>query len=225
MNIKYGGFIPTTLLDYPGEVASIIFLPGCNLKCPYCHNPSIVNSDLESLLPIQNIIDLIKKRKKLITAVIISGGEPTLYSDLDIYIEMFHGMGLKVKLDTNGTDPDILTTLKPDYIAMDIKTDLKKYPFLGFKGDIDLIEQSIKWVKASGIPYEFRTTAAPIIFNNDDLLEMIPLLKGCKNYFITNFKNSNTLIPEYNNNVPYSFDEMEEFKRICLDAGQPCTLR
>lgn len=225
MIIKYGGFIPTTLLDYPGEVASMIFLPGCNLRCPYCHNPSIVNHDIESLLPIKSILEIINKRKNLITAVVISGGEPTIYSDLQEYIDLFQGMGLKVKLDTNGTNPQSLSILKPDYIAMDIKTSLEKYCFLGLSKDPSSIKESIKWIKNSNIPYEFRTTAAPLIFNKDDLISLLPLLKNAKKYFITNFKNAETLNPEYNYNAPYSTEELEEFKKICLDAGLPCTLR
>lgn len=225
MKIKSGGFIPTTLVDYPGEVASVIFLPGCNLKCPYCHNPSIVNSHNEALLPIEKIIESITGRKKLISAVVITGGEPTLYSDLKLYIEKFQKMGLKVKLDTNGTNPKLLKTLSPDYIAMDLKTSIEKYPYLGLKTATDSLLESLNWIKNSNIDYEIRTTAAPIIFNRDDLIELLPILKGVKRYYITNFKNSETLIPSYNENTPYTVDELNDFLEVCRDADIHCILR
>lgn len=225
MEIRYAGFIPTTLIDYPGEVASVIFLPGCNFKCPYCHNPSIVNANPDHLVPISTIKDIIHKRKKNITGVVITGGEPTIYSDLNRYISDFQNLGLKVKLDTNGTNPDLLKKLKPDYIAMDLKTSITKYSYLGFNGDTNKIIESLNWLKNSDIEYEIRTTAAPIIFNKDDLLSMIPLLKGVERYFITNFRNSETLIPSYNQNSPYMDEELDEFLQICRDAGIPCSKR
>lgn len=224
MKIKQAGFLPTTLLDYPGEVASVIFLPGCNLKCPYCHNPSIVNPGKDTLDNIEFVMDVIYKRKNLISGVVISGGEPTLYEDLNDYITQFQSWGLKVKLDTNGTNPKLLSTLNPNYIAMDLKTSIEKYPAIGFKGTDEILE-SLFWIKKSGIKYEVRTTAAPIIFNKEDLRKMLPLLMDVKNYYITNFKNGDTLNPSYNNNVPYNVDELNEFKIICRDAGITCTIR
>ncbi|MGL1890316.1 MAG: anaerobic ribonucleoside-triphosphate reductase activating protein [Spirochaetaceae bacterium] len=224
MKIKLGGFIPTTLLDYPGEIASVLFLPGCNLKCPYCHNPSIVNPLNDTLDNIDIILEAIDKRKHLISGVVISGGEPTLYQDLNEYITYFQNLGLKVKLDTNGTNPDLLKKLKPNYIAMDLKTSLEKYVAIGYKGSSE-IKESLDWIKNSGIDYEIRTTAAPIIFTKDDLKQMLPLLKDVKNYYITNFRNSETLVPAYNLNTPYSDYELEEFVKICKDAGINCTLR
>lgn len=225
MNIRYGGFVPTTLLDYPGEVASVIFLPGCNLKCPYCHNPALVEKNNETLEPIGRILEKIKKRKNLISGVVITGGEPTLYNDLEKYIKMFQEMGLKVKLDTNGTNPQLLKTLTPDYIAMDLKTSFSKYPAMGYKGDTNDIIESLAWLKRSGIEYEIRTTAAPILFNRYDLIELLPYLKGVKNYYITNFRQGITLVPSYNENSPYSKEEMEDFATICRNAGIPCSLR
>ncbi len=224
MKIKQAGFLPTTLLDYPGEVASVIFLPGCNLKCPYCHNPSIVHPKEDTLDTIEDVVDAINRRKKLIGGVVITGGEPTLYSDLNRYIELFQSWGLKVKLDTNGTNPNYLKSLKPDYIAMDLKTSIKKYPAIGFKGRDEILE-SLSWIKGSGLDYEIRTTAAPIIFTKTDLIEILPLLKDVKRFYITNFKNGDTLNPSYNNNVPYSEEELNEFVNICKEAGISCSLR
>lgn len=224
MLIKNGGFNQTTLLDYPGEVSSVIFLPGCNLKCPYCHNPSIVNPIPGSLEPIKDILAAINKRKNVLTGIVITGGEPTLYEDLNYYIELFQSWGLKVKLDTNGTRPEIIKQTRPDYIAMDLKTSIEKYPALGFKGTNEIVE-SLNWIKKSGIEYEIRTTAAPIIFTEEDLLKMIPLLKDVKNYYIANFRNGETLNPSYNQNTPYTDDELNRFVEICREAGVPCTLR
>lgn len=225
MDIRFGGYVPTTLLDFPEEVASVIFLPGCNLRCPYCHNPDLVNNNFESLEPIDDIINKIQKRKKYISGVVITGGEPTLYSDLENYITIFQEMNLKVKLDTNGTRPEVLEQLKPDYVAMDLKTSLGKYPAIGYKGDVNNIVRSLNWVKASGIKHEIRTTAAPIVFNKEDLIELLPLIKGVEKYYITNFRQGITLLPSYNNNSPYIKEELEEFELICRNAGINCSIR
>ncbi|MBN2617842.1 MAG: anaerobic ribonucleoside-triphosphate reductase activating protein [Spirochaetales bacterium] len=224
MKIKLGGFLPTTLLDYPGEVASVLFLPLCNLTCPYCHNPSLVHNETETLLDIEEITNKIFQRRKVIGGVVITGGEPTLYQDLNHYINLFQSWGLKVKVDTNGTRPNIIKTLKPDYFAMDLKTSINKYSALGFNGGNEIVE-SLEWLKKSGIDYEIRTTAAPILFTKDDLIEMLPLLKGVKKYFITNFRNGDILNPEYNLNTPYTKEELEEFILICKEAGITCNLR
>lgn len=224
MKIKYGGFNQTTLIDYPGEVSSIIFLPGCNLSCPYCHNPSIVNPIPELLEPMDEILKMIFKRKNVLTGVVISGGEPTLYDDLDEYIKLFQKWNLKVKVDTNGTKPEIINSIKPDYFAMDLKTSIEKYPSLGFNGTTEIIE-SLEIIKESGIDYEIRTTAAPLIFTESDLYNMIPMLLNVKRYYITNFRNGDTLNPTYNLNSPYSKDELLNFVKICRDAGISCSLR
>lgn len=225
MNIGKVGFIPTTLIDYPGEVASVIFLPGCNFKCPYCHNPSLaLGLEDETLVDIEDALDKIRTRRKQLTGVVITGGEPTLYRDLPQLIEKIKDLDLKVKLDTNGSFPKRLEGLRADYIAMDLKTSPGKYFSLGLD-DFSKIEESIKTVINSGIDFEFRTTAAPIIFTESDLKDLLPYIKLSKRYFITGFKQGNILNKEYNNNSPYSEDELKRFREICLDAGVSCTIR
>lgn len=225
MNIKYAGYQPTTLLDYPGEVASIIFLPGCNLRCPYCHNPDLVYGDLEVLEPIEDILEKIENRKNKITAVVISGGEATLYSDLENLIEKIKKMNLLVKLDTNGSFPEKLKGLNPDYFALDIKTSPQKYPTLGINIDFKTVMDSLKYIKNTGINYEIRSTIAPLIFTKEDLKVLIPYIKDVKKYYLTNFRPGYILNNDFNLNSPYTKEDLEEFVNICTDAGIPCTLR
>lgn len=225
MTINHAGYQPTSLVDYPGEVASVIFLPGCNLRCPYCHNPDLVYMNPDVLDPIDNILEDIEKRKKKITAVVISGGEATLYNDLDILIEKIKKMGLLVKLDTNGSFPERLENLNVDYFALDIKTSPDKYPSLGLSITFDKVLKSLKYIQSTGTDYEIRSTAAPMVFTKEDLILLLPYLKDVKNYYITNFRQGLILNNDFNRNSPYSQEDLIEFKNICLDAGVSCILR
>ncbi len=217
------GFIPTTLIDYPGEVASAIFFPGCNYKCPYCHNGHLVNNTEENLYPLNLVLREIERRKKVLGGVVISGGEPTLYPKLERLVDTIKNMGLKVKLDTNGSNPYILDKLNLDYIALDLKTSPDKYPGIG--GDFNIYLKSFNYVVNGKIDYEIRTTVAPIIFTKEDLVKLLPHLIKAKNYFITNFKSGDILVKEYNLNTPYSREYLEELRDICLLNKIPCTIR
>ena len=131
MALKKLGFIKTSLLDFPGQVSAVIFTPSCNLRCPYCHNPELVSGSLPpDLIQKETVLQHLEKRKSILGGVCITGGEPLLHPELPDLIESIHSLGLKVKVDTNGTRPDKLPPLKADYLAMDIKTDPKKYPLL-----------------------------------------------------------------------------------------------
>jgi pyruvate formate lyase activating enzyme len=223
MENKMVGFIPTTLIDYPGEVASVIFFPGCNYKCPYCHNGHLVNNTEENLYPLNLVIKEIERRRKVLGGIVISGGEPTLYPKLEKLVETIKAMGLKVKLDTNGSNPDLLTKLDLDYIAMDLKTSPDKYPGIG--GDFNTYLKSFEYLVNGKTEYEIRTTVAPLIFTKEDLIILLPLLKKVKNYYITNFKGGDILVKEYNLNTPYSREYLEELRNICHSNNIPCAIR
>lgn len=193
MNIH--GFTKTTLLDYPGLVAATIFTGGCNFRCPFCHNFDLVlNPDIFSQEDPDNILEFLKKRFGILKGVCISGGEPTLNSDLKEYISKIKDIGYKVKLDTNGFRPDVLKDLLDcnllDYVAMDIKAGRFNYSLAtGIENiDISKIEQSVDILANSSIDYEFRTTAVKgihTIADFEDIAHWLPL--NC-NYFIQNYK-------------------------------------
>jgi pyruvate formate lyase activating enzyme len=177
MNIA--GFVKTSFVDYPGKIASVVFTQGCNLRCGYCHNFSLLdtNDTSNGILP-EEIFEWLSKRKGMIDAVVVSGGEPTLQKNLHVFIEELKTMSLLVKLDTNGTNPDILRTLIEDelldFIAMDLKAPLSKYERITGTSQLELssIQESVEVIKKSGIAHEFRTTLCPEL-EVDDITSVI----------------------------------------------------
>lgn len=164
--MKIGGFVKSSLINYPGKIAAVIFTQGCNFRCPYCHNPQLVYPGLfTDPVSFKSIFDFLKERRGLIEGVVFSGGEPTLQEELLEIICKVRSLGYAVKLDTNGSKPDVLAEVLPyvDYVAMDIKA-----PFgdayarvCGVVMDDYEIRRSMLLIRAAGLPYEFRTTLHP----------------------------------------------------------------
>jgi len=227
MVLTHAALVKTTLLDYPGEVASIIFTPRCNLRCPYCHNPSLViqTDKNEDLLPLDEIRAFLNKRKKLIGAVVISGGEPLIHENIGDLVTYIKSLGLKVKIDTNGLYPDQLIKLKADYIAMDIKTSPHNYYKLGLQGDRNKLLKSISYIIESGIDHEFRTTVTEEIIDENDIAELVPVLKNAQHWYFTPFQNGNTLDPSFGDKESPSDEYMETLKSIAENAGIKSSIR
>ena len=225
--ITRAGFIKTTLINYPGRVASVIFLPGCNLCCPYCHNPELVLNRADDLEEIDSILAHLEKRKNVVEGVCISGGEPLIHSDLGNLIAEIRKMGYLIKLDTNGTFPDRILELKPDYIAMDIKTSPEKYNLLTPAGGPSVSEKilkSVEIIKNSGISHEFRTTLAPGIVDEDDIRKICNLIGGTELYVLAGYVPGHTLDKNFPHR-PYSAARTEAMAQIVRDAGIPLKLR
>lgn len=158
-----GGLQKSSLLDYRGKIAAIVFLQGCNFSCPYCHNPELVIPMLSHPISQEFVLDFLKTRVKKLDGVVISGGEPTIHKDLPEFIEKIKNLGFDIKLDTNGTNPDMLQNLmKADllnYVAMDIKTNFDDYKRVVRRETCpEAVKKSAEIVVKSGIDYEFRTT-------------------------------------------------------------------
>ncbi len=210
------GLMKTTLLDYPGRVASTIFTGGCNFRCPYCHNGDLVlhHTTMEEYT-LEEIFNHLNKRKKTLGGVCITGGEPTLQADLPEFIKDIKHLGLSVKLDTNGTNPDMLGQLIDehlvDYVAMDIKHKKSSYNDVACMKDFDIepIETSVKLLMDGSIDYEFRTTVAKEIHKIDDFEEIGNWINGAKAYFLQPYKESEQVIKK-----GYSTYTAEEFDRI-----------
>jgi pyruvate formate lyase activating enzyme len=164
--MRIGGFVKSSLIDFPGKVAAVIFTQGCNFRCPYCHNPHLVYPErFTAPLNFDDILEFLKKRRGLLDGVVFCGGEPTIQEDLPEAILKVRALGFAVKLDTNGSDPEMLAEILPylDYVAMDIKA-----PFgpdysraCGTEVDDYDIRCSMLLIRAAGVPYEFRTTCHP----------------------------------------------------------------
>lgn len=193
------GFQKLTLLDYPNKLASIVFTQGCNFKCAYCQNSDLLSIKTEGLIDEKEIFDYLKKRKKVLDGVVITGGEPTIQPNLTLFIQRVKDLGLKVKLDTNGSNPEIIKKLLKedlvDYIAMDIKTDFDKYEdIIKINWNMDNIKKSIKLIKESTIEHEFRTTINKNDHTIEDLRRICEYLGPDENYFIQNFEQSDYVL-------------------------------
>ena len=190
--MEFVGIDKFSLLDYDENVSVVLFAPTCNYRCPFCHNGDSVLG-CHSSIPFDEIISFLKTRVGLIDAVVVSGGEPTLMNDIVEKIEQIKELGFKIKLDTNGTNPDVLKELLGksliNYVAMDIKNSEKMYPeTTGVSSPLmDKIKQSISIIMNSGIDYEFRTTLVAEYHSNESITEMGELIKGAKKLFLQKF--------------------------------------
>ena len=191
------GINKSTLLDYPGRVSAAIFTGGCNLRCLFCQNSSLV----EGLIPEireEDVLGFLERRKKVLSGVCISGGEPTLQPDLADFIREIRSLGYQIKIDTNGTKPEILRELAEeglvDYIALDIKTSKEKYRELcNVDIDVDKVGESIELLKNGAFnDYEFRTTVVAEYFDRDDAVKVGEWLSGSRRYYLQNFVDTNT---------------------------------
>ena len=206
------GIQKTTLLDFPGRVACTIFTGGCNFRCPFCHNASLVTEMDDSNIPTEDIFNYLKKRKGILDGVCITGGEPLLQPDLEDFINEIRALGLSVKLDTNGSRPEQLKALMDkgllDYIAMDIKSSASNYSqAAGTDKYMDSVECSIDLLMSSDIPYEFRTTVVRELHTPNDILDIAKRIRGTERYFLQGFKDSGNLIEE--GYSAYSTEEMQ----------------
>ena len=192
--IKISGIQKLTLLDYPEHTACTLFVPGCNFRCPYCHNSELLSCDVE-FYDEREIFAFLKKRAGVLEGVCVTGGEPTIYTDLDRFLRAVKALGYKIKLDTNGYLPERLAPLLSenlvDYIAMDIKNSPERYAetagLYAQKFDISKIERSIELIMRSGVEYEFRTTVVTELFDDDSISGAAQMIRGAHKYFLQAF--------------------------------------
>ncbi len=218
--LDIGGFIRVDSVNYPSLIACTIFTRGCNFRCPYCHNPSfvfandstsIVQTDPQERYCVDEILDYIKSRRNLLDAVVVSGGEPCLQRGLKDFLAQIKQLGLKTKLDTNGSLPSVLKDLLDseliDYVAMDIKTAPEKYKLIGFD-NYNLISESIALVMQQAPNYEFRTTCVKPIVEPKDFAKIGSWLNGAKKLYLQHFKKDVTLDPTFENAIGFSDEEL-----------------
>lgn len=223
------GFNKTTLLDFPGHLASTVFTGGCNMRCPYCQNADLVlNPMSQPLISEEVVFDHIKKRKGIIEGVCITGGEPTLQADLEDFIKRLKELGVMVKLDSNGYRPEVLKRLMEngllDYVAMDIKSSLDDYHTVaGVKLDTSLIKESIDLLKNGAIDYEFRTTVVKELHSKETFEKIGELLSGAKQYFLQGYIDSERVIERRFSS--YTKEELETFVAILKKTIKNVSIR
>lgn len=228
--MKIYGLTKTTLLDYPGKVACTIFVGGCNFRCPFCHNSSLVLPPYPQQEFLQEeIISFLKKRKNILEGVCISGGEPTLYNELFNFLREIKELGYLAKIDTNGSNPGFLKRLVKeglaDKIAMDIKSSPENYPILSGipTVNIDAIKESASFLMQETIDYEFRTTAVKELHTENDFIEIGKWIAGAKAYYIQAYKDSPEVMkPGYSS---FSIEELQHFRTVLLETVPTVEIR
>ncbi len=206
--MKIGGFVPMSLVDYPGMPCAVVFTVGCNLRCPFCHNPGLVLNQAGSEISRETVLEFLRQRRTRLNAVRISGGEPTLQPDLVPFIGEIRDMGCKVKLDTNGSRPEVLKRLLEegllDYAALDIKSSPAKYrQATGDLMDFEAAAQCVDLLRTKNISYELRTTAVPGLVHLEGLEEIARLLGPVPRFALQQFRPKQTLDPAFAAVTPY----------------------
>lgn len=227
-----GGFQRFSLIDYPDKICAIVFTQGCNFRCPYCHNPELVETkrSVPDGLKEEEILSFLDRRKGKLDAVTITGGEPLLQSDLGRFLSAVKGLGYLVKLDTNGSFPlrleEIIRSEFIDYIAMDIKTSLDKYnQLINRRIEKTKIIDSIRLIMDSGLDYEFRTTVMGALFKKDDFYKIGKLIKNARLYVLQRFVPSKTLDDTFLDMRGCSDEEIRTYREIMEGFVQRCVVR
>ena len=229
------GLQKMTLLDYPGKVACTIFTQGCNFRCPFCHNSDLLGKEGPETIPVETLMAFLKKRVGLLDAVCITGGEPTLQPGLEDLIKEIKALGYLVKLDTNGTRPEVIKSLAEkkliDYVAMDIKNSPEKYGATAGVPNMHLerIEESIKYLLAGNVAYEFRTTVVAQLHNSDSMQEMGRWLQSlsptgrAKALYLQAFMDRDTVL--MGGLSAHSKEKMQEFRDILAPYADKVEIR
>ena len=214
------GLQKTTLLDFPGKVACTVFTAGCNFRCPFCHNASLVISpDLSDTISEDELFAFLKKRRGILDGVCITGGEPLLQKDIELFISKIRELSLAVKLDTNGAYPERLRSIIDrrlvDYVAMDIKNSKEKYAITaGADADIEKIAESVDILMSSGVEYEFRTTVVKELHSSEDMRNIGEWIAGADKYFLQSFTDSGELIADgYSAHTPQDMASLLEIAK------------
>ena len=213
-----GGLQKTSLIDFPKRIAAIVFTHGCNFRCPYCHNPELVSAGPEALDE-NYVFDFLKTRKGKLNGVVVTGGEPCLQKDLVDFLKEIKNYGFEIKLDTNGSEFNMLYTIigenLVDYVAMDIKAPLEKYESVaGTNVNIQNIEKSINLIMSSGVDYEFRTTVTRELLAVDDFFDIGQMIRGANKYFLQKFLFSKVLDESFKTASSFNDEEFNECIQI-----------
>jgi len=237
--MKIGGLERLTLIDYPGKIAATVFTVGCNFRCPFCYSSEIVVPEKiknQFIIPEKEFFDFLNERKDLLEGVVICGGEPTIHQDLLDFIKKIKEKGFLVKLDSNGSNPEMISDLIKekliDYVAMDIKGPKEKYELMTGLGKkwskkmMDDIEKSINILKNSEIDYEFRTTVIPDVLIKEDLLKIANWISPAKKYYLQNYRaEKETINPEFMKKKPYSEEFLLEVQNEIKSFFDTCKVR
>jgi pyruvate formate lyase activating enzyme len=213
--MNFSGIYKTSLIDYPDNVSTVLFTPGCNLRCPYCYNWRIIKNPPEKSISATEVLNILDQRRKFIDFVTITGGEPTIQKELPSFLEKLKKRGFKIKLDTNGVLNESFKKCLPylDYVALDVKTSTRHYPKLGIIS-IEGILNTIKILKKGIVNYEFRCTVVPGFVDEEIVSSIGKMVEGAKLFVFQQFISGDTLDPSFKFINPYSEDRLERIAKI-----------
>ena len=224
--MKFSGLQKVSLIDYPNKIASVLFTPGCNLRCGFCHNWRIAVEPKPPFLQEAVALEILESRKKYVDAVVVTGGEPCMHKELPRFLEKLKHRGFQVKLDTNGFYPDVLEQCLAhvDYVALDVKTSLEKYKLLGAKDTTGLL-RTVEMLKMGKVAYEFRTTVVPELITAGDVTRICELVKGAKTHAFQQFVPQDTLDKHFETVKPYAPEVISEFAGTMKNYAENVLLR
>ena len=227
--MKIHGLMKMTLLDFPGQVACTVFLGGCDMRCPFCHNSELLDMNAPEEMDENGLYDFLSKRKGLLDGVVFTGGEPLLRRDLMPVMRKIREMGYKIKLDTNGNHPDRLKEIVGaglvDYVAMDIKNSPEKYGVtIGLPDfDISKVKESVEFLLSGKVPYEFRTTIVKQFHDEESMKKIAEWIKGADRYYLQGFVDRETV--HFSGLEACSKEQMESFLKIVKSSVKEADLR
>jgi pyruvate formate lyase activating enzyme len=225
--LTIAGWNKLSLIDFPGTLATVLFFSGCNLRCPYCHNPGVVRGEYPAV-PWPLIEAYLTKRHGTIEGVVLSGGEPTIQPALPQLVTGIRRLGLKIKLDTNGLLPEVIEQCAPDYLALDVKTLPRRYKELGYARDDApaLLARSIAIVKSLGERAEIRITAAPRFIDEPVIGALANMVAGVARVWIQPYRcDVEVLEPGFSLNPPYPSQRIEGFMKLMEGHVGRCLIR
>jgi pyruvate formate lyase activating enzyme len=223
------GIKGTSLIDYPGKVAAVLYTSPCNFRCPFCHNRQLALGEGTRPMPEEEVTEMLLARRGFVDGVVITGGEPTVSTDIYKWIAVLRALKYAVKLDTNGYDPGVLRMLLAvggiDFVAMDVKTSWPKYGrAAGIDVNTNRIMESIELIKGSGVKHEFRTTCVPSLVDGEDIEEISRLVGKSGQYTLQQFQPGNNLEPDFRNVTPYPVEVLREFLESARRNTASCRL-
>ena len=227
--MRIATYQPCSLIDYPGQLSAIVFTIGCNFHCPYCHNPELVNETVDPV-DSDDFLEFLAGRQGKLDGVTITGGEPTMHDDLPDLLRKIKGLGFKIKLDSNGTNPSMLRAVIDeglvDYIAMDIKAPLAKYSgTVARPVDVEHIVESITLLLKGEVDYEFRTTVIKSLLPREDFPAIGEMIRGARVYYLQKFIPTKILNPAFLRKTTYTDEEFMDIAGIMEEYVDTCRVR
>ena len=227
----FGGLQRLTISDFPGRLAAIVFTLGCNYRCPFCHNPELVDSHrFVRRIPEAEVFSFLATRTERLDGVVITGGEPTVHCDLPALLRRFRDLGLATKLDTNGNSPELIEQIIEqglvDYIALDIKSSPTSYSrAAGVPVNTDSIRRSVELICASGVPHELRMTYVEPLVPFQELAQVAKLAQGCRLFLVQPFQPTKTLDPRFLRLQRPSAERLRQVQARLASFGLPAVVR